>query len=340
MAKLSIVMPVYNSEKFLHKSVDAILKQTFTDWELILVNDGSKDNSLAICQEYAGKDERIRVIDKKNEGAGPTRNAGIAVATGEYIVFPDSDDWLDEDAYQKTLERIEKSGVDLLIFGIRTHVYDNEKGIVERTIEDQAEPILLLGQELCREKWAYLNTKLDMGGPWNKIYRMGIIKENNLQFPNLRRMQDIVFNMHYYDKIHSIEVINENFYNRIWHSFDFQRKKMPPTLLDCAITYHKTAMEQLANWGNATQENIQVFHDAFMVILHTVAFEYLPQEACSFKSVYRHIKKVNNNSYVHSFLREYKKLKKHIRKKEIAMLHKWNLLLAINSYKNLKRNQK
>lgn len=333
MPKLSIVMPVYNSEKFLSKSIESILCQTFTDWELILVNDGSRDRSLLICYEYAQKDNRIKVIDKENSGAGPTRNRGMDLALGEYIAFPDSDDWMSNNAYEIAVSCMDKENVDLVVFGMRTYVYDDEKAVIKEVVEDDIQPVILKGREECRHHWTNLIQNIDLGSPCNKLYRMSIIRENGLCFPDLRRMQDVVFNIHYYNKISSIQVINENLFNRTWHSADFQRKKMPPTLLDCAITYHRTAITTLEDWGQKDVDHILVFHNSFMSILHTVEFDYLPYEDWSFKNVYRHIKMVNNHPYVRAFLKEYKKLKRKIRKKEIAMLHRWNLLLALYSYK-------
>ena len=100
MPKLSVIVPVYNTEKYLRECIDSILAQTFTDFELILVDDGSTDSSGAICDEYAGKDLRIQVIHQQNGGATVARRSGVRVARGEYVTFVDSDDWIDKDMYR------------------------------------------------------------------------------------------------------------------------------------------------------------------------------------------------------------------------------------------------
>lgn len=100
MPKLSVIVPVYNTEKYLRECIDSILAQTFTDFELILVNDGSTDGSGAICDEYAKKDERIQVIHQQNGGITVARKSGVRVARGEYVTFVDSDDWIDKDMYR------------------------------------------------------------------------------------------------------------------------------------------------------------------------------------------------------------------------------------------------
>ena len=99
MPKLSVIVPVYNTEKYLRECIDSILAQTFGDFELLLVDDGSTDSSGAICEEYAQMDERIRVIHQKNAGATVARRNGVSHAGGEYITFVDSDDWISRDMY-------------------------------------------------------------------------------------------------------------------------------------------------------------------------------------------------------------------------------------------------
>ena len=100
MPKISIIVPVYNVEKYLEKCVRSILAQTFTDFELILVDDGSPDSSGAMCDQFAEQDQRVKVIHKENGGLSDARNAGIEIATGEYLGFVDSDDYIADDMYE------------------------------------------------------------------------------------------------------------------------------------------------------------------------------------------------------------------------------------------------
>ena len=98
MSKVSVILPVYNAEKYLNEAIESILKQTYTDFELLLINDQSTDNSKAICEEYSKKDNRIILLENNSEihGPGPTRNIGLDNVTGEFIYFMDADDWIDE----------------------------------------------------------------------------------------------------------------------------------------------------------------------------------------------------------------------------------------------------
>lgn len=125
MPKLSVIVPVYNTEKYLRECVDSILAQTFTDFELILVNDGSTDNSGAICDEYAAKDPRIQVIHQENGGITVARKSGVRVARGEYVTFVDSDDWIDKDMYRMMLSR---EPVDIVICNM---IRATNKGLFE-----------------------------------------------------------------------------------------------------------------------------------------------------------------------------------------------------------------
>jgi glycosyltransferase involved in cell wall biosynthesis len=114
--KISVVVPVFNSELHLQKCIDSICKQTYVNLEIIIVNDGSTDNSSVISDDLANKDNRIKVIHKKNEGVSVARNIGVELATGEYIGFVDSDDWLEQDAYEKIVDIIIEQRVEAVIF--------------------------------------------------------------------------------------------------------------------------------------------------------------------------------------------------------------------------------
>lgn len=129
MPKLSVIVPVYNTEKYLRECVDSILAQTFTDFELILVDDGSTDSSGAICDEYAGKDPRIQVIHQKNGGITVARKSGVRAACGEYVTFVDSDDWIEQEMYAIMLDCGQEAAPDVMICGM---LIETSKGIFPR----------------------------------------------------------------------------------------------------------------------------------------------------------------------------------------------------------------
>ena len=141
MVQLSIIMPIYNTGKYLHKCIKSILSQTLTNFELILVDDGSVDESGQICDEYAAKDARIKVIHKKNEGVSIARNTGIEVAAGEYIGFIDSDDWIESDMYEKLYNLAKSKECDIVMCDTVTK-YD-DKPDEEDTITRLPDDVLL-----------------------------------------------------------------------------------------------------------------------------------------------------------------------------------------------------
>ncbi|MBS5190333.1 MAG: glycosyltransferase family 2 protein [Lachnospiraceae bacterium] len=110
---VSIIIPIYKTEKYLRRCIESVLEQTYKKIEVILVNDGSPDNSLNICEEYEKKDSRVHIVNKKNGGLSSARNAGILVATGDYITFLDSDDYLKLDAIESLFQVLEKTNADI-----------------------------------------------------------------------------------------------------------------------------------------------------------------------------------------------------------------------------------
>ena len=116
MPKYSIVIPVYNVEKYLHQCLNSVINQTYKNLEIICINDGSKDNSLIILNEYLQKDNRIVIVNQKNSGVSSARNKGIRLSTGDFISFIDSDDYLDLNVYEKCVQRIISDNSDIIIF--------------------------------------------------------------------------------------------------------------------------------------------------------------------------------------------------------------------------------
>lgn len=200
MTKLSIIVPVYNVEKYLPKCLESLIKQTLNDIEIICVNDGSMDNSLAILKEFASKDSRIRIIDNQHQGVAKTRNTGIEQSTGEYIGFVDSDDYIDIDFFEKLYNSATKSNSDIAIASILKHknlfnIY-NAKYTKEETAITIQDKI-----KLCEDKKHFFFYA------WNKIYHSGFIKENNIKFSEGQIYEDVMFAikaLYYSNKIISV----------------------------------------------------------------------------------------------------------------------------------------
>lgn len=200
MAQISIIIPVYNSEKYLQKCFDSITNQTFSDFEVIVINDGSKDNSGEICDHYAKIDSRFKVLHKKNEGVSIARNTGIEHASGEYITFIDSDDWVDED-YLQMMMSVATTGCDLVVSGIVCNYTNGE--IKTLTIDNAYFPSNNIDHlhSLIKSRLYY--------GPCNKVYKADIIKSNKITFPQgISYGEDRIFNYQYIGYVDKIQALS------------------------------------------------------------------------------------------------------------------------------------
>lgn len=180
--RLSIIVPVYNVESYLRRCIDSILRQTMVDFELIIVDDGSEDNSPQICEEYRKIDSRIVVIHKENGGLSSARNAGLEIARGDYIAFVDSDDWISPLMYEKLLDGIELTGSDIAMCG---YIYSDG-------IEEKTEKIADINELLIDSQFAnaiYTNRLRSFA--WNKIYKRNLII--NRKFEVGRCYEDVWF---------------------------------------------------------------------------------------------------------------------------------------------------
>lgn len=192
MPAISVIMPVYNVEKYLQRSIESVLRQTFEDFELILIDDGSPDQCPAICDCYAAKDSRIRVIHKINGGLSSARNAGIESAKGKYLYMIDSDDTIDCDTLKLAYETAERTNADLVVVGVAVHQVCNEK---QTSLTEFVRPDMVLKGETIGESIG----RLIDGGlykyAWDKLYRKECILKNNLRYDSFydRVCEDTVF---------------------------------------------------------------------------------------------------------------------------------------------------
>ena len=214
MPKVSIVVPVYNVEKYLKNSIDSMINQTLKDIEIIIVDDGSPDNCGKICDKYSGKDKRIKVLHKKNAGVSAARNDGLKLATGEYVIFCDSDDWMPEDACEVLYNRAVESNADIVIGDVYMAYEDDTYKYVKFykdpfVVNDRKAITNLIKADIYRSYC--VNPPEDgpafgYGGPWNKLVKRELLINKNVRF-DLRVkgiFDDILYTahiLHYSDKI-------------------------------------------------------------------------------------------------------------------------------------------
>ncbi|HHV12841.1 MAG TPA: glycosyltransferase [Clostridiales bacterium] len=205
--KISIIMPVYNVERYLAACLDSIVTQTLPDIEIIAVNDGTKDNSLQILEEYQSRyPDRMKVFSTENRGVSHARNYGLERASGEFVLFVDSDDFIEQDMCEKLYNKAVKDGNDIVICG-RYNVYEREH-IGEMTKETY--PTMLINRNFKLEENKYELAHISPF-PWDKLFRRSIL--DGLQFPEKMRFEDLVLVFEACCKASSIGVVEEPLYN-------------------------------------------------------------------------------------------------------------------------------
>lgn len=207
----SIIIPIYNVARFIHSGLHCISEQTFADYEVILVDDGSTDNSPILCDEAAAVDDRIKVIHSENLGSGPARNKGIDAAQGDYLLFFDIDDVLHENALEIIHNRIKQfSNPDLLVFSYR------EIDVAYNTTANYLfNPNFFNSNEELRRNYVeeLSGVRFNNGFVWNKAYSREFIIDKNIRFEALRIQQDEVFNIEVYKNVDTVAVVNDILYD-------------------------------------------------------------------------------------------------------------------------------
>lgn len=236
LAVVNIIIPVYNNEIYIHECLQSLLNQSYQSLKIIIVNDGSTDNTLAICQKYAAKDSRIKVVNQENGGPGKARNTGLDYTEGPYVMFCDSDDVVSPDLVQTLLDGYENNKVNLSIVGISSF-NDSYK---EENIFETHNKIPISGNNEVIGLRDYLDvlisnpTDVYFGSNNNKLYDLEFIKQNNLSFVSDSTFaEDLEFNLDYNSFVENIAVVNENLY--------YYRR-------DHESSIHKSKREFISKW--------------------------------------------------------------------------------------------
>ena len=222
--KVSIIVPVYNVEKYLERCINSLKNQTLRDIEIILVDDSSTDSSLEICNTQAAQDSRIKVIHKVNEGAGKARNAALEIASGEYIGFVDSDDFVEKDMFKTLYEKAVKYNSDLVISGVwfvDGNIFSKDGQRIRKSYFNK-DTHFESKKELKELKMGIVGSKPKDSDDskygmsiWKNLFKHEIIKENNITFQSEREMfsEDALFMIDYISCIDKATGIEDAFYN-------------------------------------------------------------------------------------------------------------------------------
>lgn len=284
MTKISVIVPIYNVEKFIRRCLDSIINQTMKDLEIILVDDGSTDNSGVICDEYAKLDNRIIVIHKENGGISSARNRGLDVATGEWIAFVDSDDYIEEDMYEVLYKTAIEENVDICTCFFKYLTLDNK--ILFNPIQEQ---LNINGKCNSKEFLNLIYKDEYMNGicvaTWNKIYKKNIF--NNLRFKTKIYEDDELVN-HIYLKDINIFILTNGLYIYVQNISSLTNKKFSEkNLVFIDILYDRLNLLKNKKMYKLYEDTVKLFCD----ITIEYYFKYNNKSKWKYKNIYKNVLK-------------------------------------------------
>lgn len=240
---ISIIMPVYNVKDYIRKAVLSVINQTYFNIELILVDDGDTYKSTEIVTDLIENDDRIKLIKRTNGGLSAARNTGLEFCKGEYVLFLDSDDFIEKDLVEKVLHTAEKNNSDIVVFGYNTINCSTNKMIACSEFKITNAKGCLSAQ--------YIPTSFlsDIGFAWNKLYKTEYLKENNLKFEEgTSLIEDIIFNKNAFEKTNNIDFISGCYYNYCVRERKTLSSMLYDNLFDLqkrGFTYRRCLIERL-----------------------------------------------------------------------------------------------
>lgn len=264
---ISVIIPVYNVEKYLSNCLESVLAQTMDNFEVILVNDGSIDKSAYICEKFAERDKRLKVFHKKNSGPASARNFGLQKAIGKYIMFIDADDYINHDTFKVVFNVAEKSSLDLVVYSIyEKNVNDlKRREINECTFEDQKSK-----KEFLKQVW------IDSGmlaSPVNKLYRTEVIKRNNILFnEDFFIAEDYLFNLKLIDVAKKGVSINTPLYYYLRHE-ESVSTKVYYNKYDIGLAIYKESLKLFTKYNIKEKPYLDKIHEEFATSMIRAMFE-------------------------------------------------------------------
>ena len=293
--KISVIVPVYNMEKYLSRCMEPLLQQTYENLEIILVDDGSKDHSPKLCDDYAGKDARVRVIHKENGGSSSARNAGIEAATGEYIGFLDSDDYPDTDMYE-TLYRVAKEK-QADVVQTMSKDFDEEGNLVKDAYKSGGAVNFLSREEMFR----LLMLHVGDSSFCTKLVKASLMKK--LRFPEKKLNEDfklVLDLLNYVDGVYSIE---ESKYNIVLRGESNSRNRFSEVFYNSIVENSDTAYEMMKKqFPSLAEETTRFYYIQRMYYLLHIPVELMTKENIMYRKVIEEVKRgrrqIRKNAYL------------------------------------------
>lgn len=328
MDLITIIVPVYNVEKYIRECIESLINQTYKNIEIILVDDGSKDKSGYICDDYAKTDSRIKVIHKKNEGLGFARNTGLKVTQGKYVTFIDSDDKADADLVERLAKGISEFDCDTCIGGFKRI---SESGTV--SFEERYDDAIFSGTNVYNKLFArMLGSAPDKHDAirmsvWNVMYSMDIIREYQIEFPSERKLisEDIIWDSEYYKYAKRVKVIDSTAYNYRITPGSLTQKYKPDMLDKICVLYN-----EMVNRLSGDETKVARLQRQFFVNLRACIRQENPKISKKKNTeIIQSIRKIVHNQTVHNVATEYEKLIKQHQQRVFVKLVKYKQIYIL-----------
>lgn len=339
MCKISIIIPVYNAERYIEKCLKSIINQTLTEIEVIIINDGSHDKSLEICENYANQDPRIRIIDKENQGVSIARNKGIEEAKGKYIMFIDADDWIENNACEILYSEIKQNSADLCFCNHIIEYNDRVKKVKfydenSMILKDDIRRKIIL--PLIEENQNKIHEKASFRSPWGKLFKKSIIIDNNIRFnKELSIGEDFIFNLEYLSKSEKV-VMSDNY---LYHYLINDTSTLKRYKSNCWDLYRKLMVNLeyfLKNTMNEENYLNRLNRLKIKYLLICVRNELSPLNKKKNSEKIKYIKHMCNDNIVKLILKDYSHYTIGKKNKLLLFLLKYNIYLPFSIKLNLK----
>lgn len=297
---VSIVIPIYNMADSINKCMSSVLSQDYKEIEVIIVDDGSEDDSLEICHNIAASDSRIKVIHTENRGSGPARNIGIANASGTYIFFVDADDYIEQNTISILVRAMDYEKYDLVVFGFQKN--DNKGNVlIQKTYQNAVFDAEELRQSYFNcmghiSKWEI------QGALWNKFFRKSLIFDYNIECPPLKRHQDEGFISRYMCYAKKIHFIPDLLYVHRMNDLEKEYQKYPIDYIDSVIGLKKISEETIVTWNvNDYKTHERVRQMYVYQVIKALELSFSPKMNLSFFERKKWIRNTINKSEFYNY---------------------------------------
>lgn len=299
---VSVVMPVYNVENFLRKSIESVLAQTYKSFELIIVNDGSPDKSGEIAELYAQKDKRIKVIHKENGGLSDARNIGMENASGKYIYFIDSDDYIEDNLLETCVSLAETKNAEVVIFSFFLDLVDMD----ENNIDTQVIKYPYTSYNKVDLKNIELNQNIlsMICYAWNKLYNLEFLRKNNFKFTKgLSLVEDIYFNSPVLANVNRLVITDLPLYHYISRQRETLVKKFYKDSYELHLMKMKSMIDLLRKWGKRKADYNDIMSETHVRgIRFCCSNMFYVKNPLNILEKYRYIKRMLNDEFTKSIL--------------------------------------